>query len=670
MINAFCKCLWLGSIALPSSYYHHRSSKKLSSEVIVVLDEDPVPSPDSSGSSGQSNNMSKVSSSSGYRKDSGSGGSGGGVTAESHDPSVQALRELLQKEEKKLSVLKTIHGLQGSINSSKSSSIQGSALNKTSGRSTGGSGSGRSSPSMRGVSQKHSIVVVPGNQAIKSSSSMTPNISPRLQHIVDTIAVDQSLNSDKLNKKSQSANNNFVVMTTPPVPGLTSLSSSSKLSLKTSTGSGVPQLRPKFTSNSNSTSSSIRSASTHEIITISDSPMSKPPPPLLSTNISSSKVPIVTSNGSIHVPTIFSKSGDTFNHKNYSLHTTENTRRYREQILEQAHKKKALQKRLEHKMKVAPYPKMFRQVWPLIPVHDSSFVRNFGLESVMHHFDPNSKTNQGKSSSKVKPICNQCGCDFASAWQIRKSNSKQLLLCEACDFQNLKILQRSKLSNQLKELLESVKKEEEELKVSCERELKQLLDLERQQSSTESPPPLTNQSTTTQGVVSHVNQVVLNNQVTSKLQSLTNSSSQSHLSSNGIMANKPSVVIPSILGQSSRSERVAGTKRKAGDQDGASKVCKPGSVLDLTLNRLSEQLIKRKLNEQRQECQEQEMVVAPTETTREENKSVTRSAAAAVVEDRESSHSPVPGDSIGRRTRSRRKGTPKHKRLLSASSID
>ena len=59
-------------------------------------------------------------------------------------------------------------------------------------------------------------------------------------------------------------------------------------------------------------------------------------------------------------------------------------------------------------------------------------------------------------SSRVKPICNQCGCDYASAWQIRKNNSKQLLLCEACDFLNLKLLQRSKLATQLKELVSTI----------------------------------------------------------------------------------------------------------------------------------------------------------------------------------------------------------------------
>ena len=96
--------------------------------------------------------------------------------------------------------------------------------------------------------------------------------------------------------------------------------------------------------------------------------------------------------------------------------------------------------------------------------------------------DPNLKTSQDKmnSASRVKPICNQCGCDFASAWQIRKSNSKQVLLCEACDFISLKILQCSKLANQMKELVEPIKKEEDKFSVDCEEARKQVVALERQ----------------------------------------------------------------------------------------------------------------------------------------------------------------------------------------------
>ena len=334
-------------------------------------------------------------------------------------------------------------------------------------------------------------------------------------------------------------------------------------------------------------------------------------------------------------------------------------------------------------MVVAPYPKTFRQVWPLIPVHDTSFVRNFGLESVMHHFDPQSKALQEKSNSKVKPICNQCGCDFASAWQIRKSNSKQLLLCEACDFQNLKILQRSKLSNQLKELLESIKSEQTKFIAECEETRKQILEHEKQAAV--SPPPLTSQlsghvanaTAATQrlaqrgaggGVSQGGRTMSHNNQGNTNRYHVVKTSiakqSQSRVNSNGGASNQQhTMVTPSVLNQRMQPAAKAevGTKRLAPAGQVAtppSKVAKPGSVLDLTLNRLSEQLIKRKLDEQRQECQLDEEVDP-------------RNAAAGEGENigREAIGSPTsPNTLAGRRARSRRKGTPKHKRLLSGSS--
>lgn len=620
----------------------------------------------------------------------------GGEDADAGD--LHALRELLKKEEKKLSVLKTIRGLQETVTTNKaSSSIQGSALNKASGRSSG-SGSGRNSPNPRASQPKHSIVVVPGNQATprlataQGSSTSNTGISSRLQQLVDNIAVDQAISScnEKLHSSASAKGNSrkLTVTTTPPVPGLTSLSTSNthkQNNLITSsnnrlfqlyTASNIPQLKPKLTKSNRS--------SPHEIITISDSPMGKNPPPLLS-SITTSAGRAATANGSIHMPTISSAplrsvlphTSNGSDRKNYNQ-AIDSSRRYREYVLKQSHVRKNFQKQIERKMAVSPYPKTFRQVWPLIPVHDSGFVRNFGLEAVMHHFDPNSKAQLDKNSSKMKPICNQCCCDFASAWQIRKSNSKQLLLCEACDFQNLKILQRSKLSNQLKELMETIKTEQDKFVVECEAAQKHILELEKQ--AADSPPPLTSQLV---GLVSTSNSatssptpnqrvVQVGKGVLSKYQVIPNSSSNagkhihvmqtSHTTSNGGLIQQKRPAIPSLLGQKSPQLVSAvgkvevGSKRPAGRMcpavTPASKVCKPGSALDHTLNRLSKQLIERKLDEV-------VVVSVKDEASEAENNSVTKEGASPT--------SPVPA---GQKTKNRRKGTPKHKRLLSASSIN
>jgi len=93
----------------------------------------------------------------------------------------------------------------------------------------------------------------------------------------------------------------------------------------------------------------------------------------------------------------------------------------------------------------------------------------------------------------------------------------------------------------------------------------------------------------------------------------------------------------------------------------ASKVCKPGSVLDLTLNRLSQQLIQRKLDEKRQECQQDgEEGEEKVETGVNEPENARKDV---II-------SPTSPTAAGQRAKSRRKGTPKHKRLLSASSMN
>ena len=100
--------------------------------------------------------------------------------------------------------------------------------------------------------------------------------------------------------------------------------------------------------------------------------------------------------------------------------------------------RKVAKKNLDKKLFATPYPKTYRQVWPIVPVSDGDFIKNFGLEAVCHYFDTKWQMDhlvkQRNASASSKPICHQCKCDFASAWQVRKSNSHSLLLCESCDF--------------------------------------------------------------------------------------------------------------------------------------------------------------------------------------------------------------------------------------------
>ena len=118
--------------------------------------------------------------------------------------------------------------------------------------------------------------------------------------------------------------------------------------------------------------------------------------------------------------------------------------------------RRVAKKNLDKKLFATPYPKTYRQVWPIVPVSDGDFIKNFGLEAVCHYFDTKWQMDhlvkQRNASASSKPICHQCKCDFASAWQVRKSNSHSLLLCESCDFKNLKTLQREKIANHLKDL--------------------------------------------------------------------------------------------------------------------------------------------------------------------------------------------------------------------------
>ena len=628
---------------------------------------------------------------------------------------VDHLRELLEQEEQKLTVLKHIRGMQQTPLPALSPKPQPSV-----------SRGSKIEPALHSSLGKQNIVVVPGNQKVSPSAPPNRMISSRLRQLVDSIAADQALNSCSqhlnTNKKSLKPSpqsslhtspkiasrspvtkptqvQHLFAQSRPPVPSLTSsvpsqasrhtLTLLSQTLMQLAGNNPPPTLRPKPVASR---------LSSHEVITISDSPSPvKNPPPLLPTLPISSvaKTQAAMINGSVQVPTISSTTASKaklmaeakvsefeMEREQAIMKAVENSRRYKDYLMKQTHVRRSFQKQIEKKITMAPYPKTFRQVWPVIPIHDSAFVRNFGLESVFLHFDPNWKAAQEKAnqSSRVKPICNQCDCDFASAWQIRKSNSKQLLLCEACDFTNLKILQRSKLSNQLKELMESIKKEEEKFNAECEEARKQVVALERQAIlgyQTQRPPPLTSQlhdhsvAKVTNSGLTALNASVLTNhviQATTKIKHQSEGGGVTYNSSNqGIVPmnkrEQPRAVIPSILPTSNSSytdggpsSRVGGGiegSRKRKDHPGRpssppSKVLKVGSVLDQTLNKLSQQLLKRKLDEDRE---------VRRHTQQQQQAEKTKK----VKTERPPSPSGV--------RRSRRKGVPHHKRHLSSSSV-
>lgn len=585
---------------------------------------------------------------------------------------VVVLRELLQQEEQKLTMLKQIRTLQDTPLTSENSPGVVTRSNQS----------------------KPNIVVVPGNQKSLSTSnvSATSGISSRLQHLVDTIAVDQALNSCSQHLNSGSR----LIKPAPPSqphttapPPLTStpltLASTHQNNPKQKSLNLLNQTLIQSLATPSMRLSGITGNSAKEVITISDSPspVSKNPPPLLPTPSTTSVAAprrlgtlSVSSSSSIQVPTISStiaKSqlqavtlADTSG-KSKDLvlqQVVENSKRYRDYLMKQLHVRRSFQKQMEKRITIAPYPKTFRQVWPVIPVHDATFVRNFGLEAIFLHFDPNKKMMQEKAtaSSKVKPVCNQCGCDFASAWQIRKSNSKQLLLCEACDFHNLKVLQRSKLANQLKELVESIKKEEEKFHSECEEARNQVVALEKQTvlaSQGHRPPPLTSQLQP-RGSGGNLGLGALNpTSLTNHVITATGQASGKQGSTSGsevvvVRNEQPRAVVPSVLPkagglQQASAVEVPSRKRKEAPSSHSlpSKAYKPGSTLDLTLNKLTQQLIKRKLDEQREERRQLQ------EAESERGKKDTSPPSVAGTESR----------------KSRRKGTPRHKRHLSSSSV-
>lgn len=511
---------------------------------------------------------------------------------------VSQIQQLLEQEETKLRHLKQLRGIQSPVIVSTPTSVEAD----------------HSKP-LR-ASTKSNIVVVPGNQSQKPVTAVAgpvTGISSRLQHIVDSIAVDQAF---------------------PP-------------SHKSSTPSTAPastQLKQQTVGLINKslahlTQPQAKGGANRDIITISDPPSlaSKTPPPLLPT-------PAVTPSSektSIQVSSVSSSSSDPGppslrpvdpEREKTVMAAVENSKRYKDYLSKHLLAKRSFQKQIERKIAASPYPKTFRQVWPVIPVFDASFIRNYGLEAIMQHFDSSlnsSAQDKANGSSKVKPICNQCGCDFASAWQIRKSNSKQLLLCEACDFANLKILQRSKLANQLRDLLASVSKERDQFQAECEEARKQVVSVERQL------------------VLAMMNQQHVLLSASGSVPSTTSILSTSHTSrvsqsSKGrttMLVNSSQAVIPSILPSLSSRETSDGS-RKRKDTGGNAAGAPPGKSvkLDQTLDKLSKALLERKLDEQRQQ------------------------AAAGRGKEAEG----VGGTPDSRK--SKRKGTPRHKRHLSSSS--
>ena len=475
------------------------------------------------------------------------------------------IQQLLEQEEKELRRLKQLRGIQAPVATTTSSDME---------------------PVKSRASTKSNIIVVPGNQVQKSitMSAGGTGISSRLQHIVDSIAVDQAFPPSHKSGAAQAAGRSYAPTNKP--------------------GCEV----------------------TSDPLTMT----TKAPPPLLPTPASTAPsgktlVPVTSDPGP---PCL--KSVDPEREKTV-MAAVENSRRYKEYLSKNQVAKKTFQKQIERKIASAPYPKTFRQVWPVIPVFDNSFVRNYGLEAIMQHFDSSLASSaaqeKANSSSKVKPICNQCGCDFASAWQIRKSNSKQLLLCEACDFANLKILQRSKLANQLRDLLASISKEKEKFEAECEEARKQVVSSERQlvQAMMAQPHNLPSLYPSTQKTSVTAS--------AARIQSSQSSRGKVHGSA-GVVSTMQAV-IPSILPSLSSNRETANGSRKR-KEPAATPMPPAGKSLklDQTLDKLSKALLERKLDEQRQQAGGKGEGAGGGPDSR----------------------------------KSKRKGTPRHKRHLSSSS--
>lgn len=495
-----------------------------------------------------------------------------------NEDDVDTLRELLQQEENRLEMLKQIRGLQDS------------------------------SPK---------VTVAPGNQRPAGTPRM--GISSRLQQLVDTVAVEQSLNHTSIQSKQRQLKS--------PAPSNPKEHSSTKTEfaetstlitqtisqIRTSLGGGkVASIRPKLPHESSADgakqSSVIMAPRKGQVISVGQAV-----------------------NGGGGAPTDLS---------------IENSKRYKDYLFKETHVRQSFRKKMEKKILSAPYPKTFRQVWPVIPVYDPLFIRNFGLEAILLHFDEKMRSVQKTSQLKVKPVCNQCNCDYASAWQVRKSNSKQLLLCEVCDFANLKILQRSKLSGQLKELVDSVKKEETKFDSECDEARKQVQQLEKACGAQRAAAAAV-------GVASPHHSSLAMSQLATPAAAVG-------LGKSIVTPAAPEVIVigdqPSpagdAAGQHGKVTVVEGSRKRKGDPVPAmngptpppSKAMKPGSALDQTLEKLSQHLLKKKLDEHLGEPKQQQESDSGGEAGKMADSGM-----------------------LGDNRRSRRKGTPKHKRHLSSS---
>lgn len=252
--------------------------------------------------------------------------------------------------------------------------------------------------------------------------------------------------------------------------------------------------------------------------------------------------------------------------------------------MKQSTLKRNFQKQIDKKIGAAAYPKTFRQVWPIIPVNDPAFIKNIGLETITTYFDPAYNKTAVTQPTKIKPTCNQCGCDFASAWQIRKNNSKQVLLCEACDFTNLKLFQRSKLATQLKELMDDVRKGEEKFNAECEEAKQQTIAVEKAMLLKQ-PLTIKSDAIIGGGSVTQVKKLV-NPVVTNGGTHLATSSGGKAVASGGLAT---SYVDDNIRKRKSLEDH---------DSSGSvAKVPKTSANLDRTLNKISQQLIQKQVVE-------------------------------------------------------------------------
>ena len=395
----------------------------------------------------------------------------------------------------------------------------------------------------------------------------------------------------------------------------------------------IDQMNSKYSNTLNQSSDKQGKSSSPEVITITDSPSPASPPALISTN----NVP-----GVIQGPSNHSSSRNIKLDETVIMKSIESSRRYRDFVMKQNNIKRNFQKQIDKKIAGFPYPKTFRQVWPIIPVQDPSFVKNLGLETVTQFFDQSGHV-KSPSTSKVKPICNQCGCDFASAWQIRKNNSKQVLLCESCDFTNLKLLQRTKLATQLKEVVESLQKEDEKFNTECDEARKQIVAAERTAVITNAQKSLNN-----------------------------NKSGQWQQTSSD------SVIQSSILpgkGSSLHEVKSLDVRKRRSDQDYVvpqRKSTKIASHVDHTLNRITQHLLRKQVDEKVQQHRQRH---SPSPITS------TRTPPSDDVEIINNSYKPRSSEVIksmpppltsvsssGDSRRSRRKGQPRQNRQLSNSS--